>query len=459
MPIPKPHGGEKESVFHSRCMADPVMGQDYPDEKQRNAICFKAFGERGDSALIAQGVLRLDKPTPLGKMEKTPEGFLKGTAPITRTGVFHYRNADGSIRRELRHPDDVFQKDALDSFKMVPITLEHPAARRVTVDNAKDVAVGQTGEDIRVAAPYVVAPLNITHADAITACDAGQCELSNGYTVDLLPESGVYNGEPYDARQTKIRGNHVAIVKNGRAGSMVRMNIDGAEALEIDPVKPATPPTTEQRSRNVAKIVKIDGLEYETPPEVAVAFEKLQARADTADASVKTATTERDAARGERDTIKAERDALKAKVDSFESDDAKKAREDDGNKRAKERITLISKAMKVIKSDEFEKLYDMTDRQIHEAVVKVKSPSLKLDGESDVYCRAAFDQIIAGLPSGADAALHRQREAITPRHDQGGDKDEPNTAKARKDAMDAIQNAWKPPAGKDHGTGNTSTAS
>lgn len=39
MPIPKPHKGQKKKKFISSCMADPVMVKEYPDVKQRYAIC------------------------------------------------------------------------------------------------------------------------------------------------------------------------------------------------------------------------------------------------------------------------------------------------------------------------------------------------------------------------------------------------------------------------------------
>jgi hypothetical protein len=43
MPIPKPSADEKESEFISRCMGDSVMNKDYPDNKQRAAICYGSW--------------------------------------------------------------------------------------------------------------------------------------------------------------------------------------------------------------------------------------------------------------------------------------------------------------------------------------------------------------------------------------------------------------------------------
>lgn len=41
MPIPKPKPEENESEFVSRCMRS--LNTDYPDEKQRAAICYDAY--------------------------------------------------------------------------------------------------------------------------------------------------------------------------------------------------------------------------------------------------------------------------------------------------------------------------------------------------------------------------------------------------------------------------------
>jgi len=39
MPLPKPEKNEKSNKFVSRCMRDETMNKEYPDEKQRIAIC------------------------------------------------------------------------------------------------------------------------------------------------------------------------------------------------------------------------------------------------------------------------------------------------------------------------------------------------------------------------------------------------------------------------------------
>ena len=46
MPIPKPRKGEKDKDFLKRCMADDVMVREYPDRKQRYAICQSQLKKR-----------------------------------------------------------------------------------------------------------------------------------------------------------------------------------------------------------------------------------------------------------------------------------------------------------------------------------------------------------------------------------------------------------------------------
>ena len=62
-------------------------------------------------------VVRFDS-MPVPRAYFTPEGYLKDRPILTSCGIFEYTNPDGSTRRELRLPEDVF---APDSLRIVPI--------------------------------------------------------------------------------------------------------------------------------------------------------------------------------------------------------------------------------------------------------------------------------------------------------------------------------------------------
>jgi len=45
MPIPKPRKDEDINRFEGRCMADPIMNEEYPNQAQRFAICRSSWKE------------------------------------------------------------------------------------------------------------------------------------------------------------------------------------------------------------------------------------------------------------------------------------------------------------------------------------------------------------------------------------------------------------------------------
>lgn len=43
MPLPKPKKNEKQNDFISRCMSNDVMKKEFPNNKQRVAVCYSNF--------------------------------------------------------------------------------------------------------------------------------------------------------------------------------------------------------------------------------------------------------------------------------------------------------------------------------------------------------------------------------------------------------------------------------
>jgi hypothetical protein len=46
MPLPVPNEGEKQQEFISKCMGSDVMNKEFPDQKQRAAVCYKQFRDQ-----------------------------------------------------------------------------------------------------------------------------------------------------------------------------------------------------------------------------------------------------------------------------------------------------------------------------------------------------------------------------------------------------------------------------
>jgi Uncharacterized protein conserved in bacteria len=122
--------------------------------------------------------------------EKTAEGFLIARAPVTSIGVFSYRNPDGSERRELRLPEEVFAEESLASLKMKPLTLLHPD-EKVTPENVGKLSVGSVGSDVTSDSYRVYVSLTATKKDAVDAVENGSARsflaamiaTSNGLAV------------------------------------------------------------------------------------------------------------------------------------------------------------------------------------------------------------------------------------------------------------------------------------
>ena len=43
MPIPTPRTGEDQNKFIGRCMSNEVMKREFPDIKQRTAVCYSKW--------------------------------------------------------------------------------------------------------------------------------------------------------------------------------------------------------------------------------------------------------------------------------------------------------------------------------------------------------------------------------------------------------------------------------
>ena len=152
---------------------------------------------------------------------KTPEGYLICyDAILARTGKQDYYSdelfGDGSneiisVDRPLKEVSD---PKTLASFENKPITIEHPD-ENVGPDNYKQLAVGEV-RDVRMGKDngidVMLGNLIIKDAEAIDLIESGKMtELSCGYDCDIT------DGE--NPSQINIRGNHIAICAQGRAGN------------------------------------------------------------------------------------------------------------------------------------------------------------------------------------------------------------------------------------------------
>lgn len=319
---------------------------------------------------------------------RTPAGYLVADAFLTRAGVFEYRDAQGKVTRELRHPDDVFHADSLASLKLVPVTNLHPS-ESVNASTASKHQRGAVGENItRADGDLVAAKVSITDAALIREVESGRQELSCGYSCDVTTEAGEYKGEKYDARQTNIRYDHLAVVPSGRAGRQVRLRMDGAHQIE---------PSEDDSGDNMSlKKITVAGKEIEVSEVAALVVEQ-----ELGKLGAEVAGAKKDAA-----DAKAEADKQKGRADAAESAKtaAEKAHKDatdpvELNKLVQARVELEKIAAKA----GVEVKADQDNAAIKRAILAKVQPETKLDDKADAYVDGAFGFVAAALSKKTDA--------------------------------------------------------
>lgn len=274
------------------------------------------------------------------KIGKTPEGYIIDTPVIARTGIQWYRR-DGKDMAEYRPASEVFAPQSLASFVGRPLTIDHPSFM-VRSDNVRGVVVGailgepwRDGENLR-------ARVVVHDKRAVDLIERGlKAELSVGYTVETEQVAGTTpEGAHYDAVQRNIRCNHLSIVTRGRAGN-ARFSKEFPRMDEQK--KPVEAPTVDQlQARCDALQAEVARLQAE-PKAVELSGEKLAALRAEIEAAVRADVAEEYAA----------------------ADVAKQFG-----------VKPEGSAIGTMK-----------------AVLAHAQPSVKLDGKSDEYIRAAFDVV------------------------------------------------------------------
>ncbi len=134
------------------------------------------------------------------------------------------------VYKLLRHPDEL--KKAVKTFNNLPLLSEHvPVSAE---DHQPDIVVGSLGTDANYEHPFLTNSLVVWAKHGIDGIESDeQKELSSAYRYKADMTPGEYEGEPYDGVMRDIVGNHVALVKKGRAGSDVVVGDSNPQEIEI----------------------------------------------------------------------------------------------------------------------------------------------------------------------------------------------------------------------------------
>lgn len=389
---------------------------------------------------------------PLDATYFTDEGYLVDHPIVTSVGIFVYHNPDGSERRELRLPEEVFAEKSLASYKGKPIIVTHDAGY-VDTDNVKDESIGtilsegyRDGDDVR-------AEIIIHDTDSLKKYKMR--ELSCGYNLRLDETPGVWEGQPYDAIQRDIEINHLALVDKARAGEQARLNIDGqghdcmkGEKLNMENTTKRTDgaPTPEELAAAVEAFKKRraersgaaadGGITAEPPAQTAGAAEGEQPDAVQ---QVKDRRDRRDSegdpadmpgAMGviaqqdeDIDTLLGVIDVLKAAgttTDGAEGDCGGTQTDGDGDegnaaqdkKDRADSANDFCELLRVVRVGDrlnMDGLETMSVKDAKKAVLGKLKPTLHLDGKSAAYVNAAFDMAVSEMKGRKDTNYQRSQ--------------------------------------------------
>lgn len=377
---------------------------------------------------------------PLDATYFTDEGYLVDHPIVTSVGIFVYHNPDGSERRELRLPEEVFAEKSLASYKGKPIIVTHDAGY-VDTDNVKDESIGtilsegyRDGDDVR-------AEIIIHDTDSLKKYKMR--ELSCGYNLRLDETPGVWEGQPYDAIQRDIEINHLALVDKARAGEQARLNIDGqghdcmkGEKLNMENTTKRTDgsPTPEELAAAVEAFKKRraersgaaadGGITAEPPAQTAGtaegeqpdAVQQVKDRRDRRDSEGDPA--DMPGAMGviaqqdeDIDTLLGVIDVLKAAgttTDGAEGDCGGTQTDGDGDegnaaqdkKDRADSANDFCELLRVVRVGDrlnMDGLETMSVKDAKKAVLGKLKPTLHLDGKSAAYVNAAFDMAVSEM--------------------------------------------------------------
>lgn len=398
-------------------------------------------------------VERFDFFGTVGKFTRTQVGGIRVPARLTRTGILEYKRKDGTIRRELRLPEEVFNTDSLASLQGATVTdLSHHRGL-LSLDDWKDATLGHT-EAVRRDGKFVQADLHINDPAAVADIENGRLhDISCGYSCKLDASPGVYEGQPYDVIQRRIRYNHVAVLPKGkgRAGVDVAIRTDSSDADCVE--------LTDKEKTMTQRVIRIDGenIDFGSDKHIELLEKSHAAVLKPLDEKCTTLKTRCDTLEAERDTART--DAKKSLDDLKEEKDGEKAKF-----KRKARAKMLRKAIRLLASDDEDdeektdaledELDVLTDKDLQIKVIRTDAKytdgkaadGTPLEQKSDDYVAAIFDAVCrTGVTraDGVDSVVQTLETVKRNDAKNGGPKDAADIAREKMNKT--AQEAWKQP--------------
>jgi hypothetical protein len=172
---------------------------------------------------------------------------IKGN-PLSKVGVFDYSGAQvgappadhGKIYKVFRPAEELANPETLASFRLTPLINDHAMLGEGFTDAENKGVDGVIGEDVYFSDGVLRGNIKVFSKTLAEDIKKGKTELSCGYRCTYDFTAGSWNGQVYDVIQRNIRGNHVALVDEGRMGPDVSVldhlvfTVDAKETTSVD---------------------------------------------------------------------------------------------------------------------------------------------------------------------------------------------------------------------------------
>lgn len=161
------------------------------------------------------------------------QGYLVATGTkLARIGPMEYLGSElgkdpSKVYDVYVEADDLFNDATMQSFNNMPTSIHHPEEMEINSSNWDELAVGHI-TNVRKSddGQFLIGDVIVNSKRAIGTINDSLIEVSLGYDADIEEVDG-------KLKKVNIRGNHLAIVDEGRCGSECKLNLNDGKPKKM----------------------------------------------------------------------------------------------------------------------------------------------------------------------------------------------------------------------------------
>ena len=246
MPLPNPRSGESENAFHSRCMGNAVMGREYPDQAQRNAICYSQWRRN-----LQSDTEKFSSYNVLNNTYQLRTVVHQGVPHLVIPVIMMVEGVHNGSHGKLLHLAEDLGKFP-GSWNGIPVTVEHPeegdqyiSANIPSIIDSQVVGrvYSTRFEDGRLKSEAWINEAKVREISPLALAYILQgkpLEVSVGVFTEEEITSGTWHDEEYVAIARNHRPDHLALLPGGQGacswkdGCGVRTNSNKEGGNDVD---------------------------------------------------------------------------------------------------------------------------------------------------------------------------------------------------------------------------------